>query len=210
MPPDAVLTLVLVRHGETEGESSVRYHGRNDVALSDLGRAQMRSVRRAIEERFGARRFSHVFSSPMIRALESARIVTGESAISTLHEFAEVDFGLFEGLTAEEIEQRHPEEFARWNLNRLASDYQYPGGEHRGDFARRIEGGLERMLELIDREPSARDTRAIVVAHRGVIRTIVNKLTMTEPHVDLGSIQILVRDHTWRPELLDHVAHLEE
>ena len=33
--------LVLVRHGETEGESSIRYHGRNDVALSALGRAQM-------------------------------------------------------------------------------------------------------------------------------------------------------------------------
>ncbi len=210
MPPDAVLTLVLVRHGETEGESSIRYHGRNDVALSHLGRTQMWSVRRAIEERFGSRGFLHVFSSPMIRALESARIIMGESAISTLNEFAEVDFGLFEGLTAEEIEQRHPEEFARWNLNRLASDYRYPGGEHRGDFARRIERGLARMLELIDREPSARDMRAIVVAHRGVLRTIVNKLVETEPHVDLGSIQILVRDRTWRPELLDHIAHLEE
>ena len=34
--------LILVRHGETEGESSIRYHGRTDVALSELGRAQMR------------------------------------------------------------------------------------------------------------------------------------------------------------------------
>jgi len=210
MPPDAVLTLVLVRHGETEGESSIRYHGRNDVALSDLGRAQMRSVRRAIEGRFGFRRFSHIFSSPLIRALESARIITGESAISTLDEFAEVDFGLFEGLTAEEIRERHPEEFARWNLNRPASDYQYPGGEHRGDFARRIERGLTRMLDLIDREPLSHDARAIVVAHRGVIRTIVSILIATEPHVDLGSIQILVRDRAWRPELLDDIAHLEE
>ncbi|HYA34549.1 MAG TPA: histidine phosphatase family protein [Candidatus Binataceae bacterium] len=210
MPPDAALTLVLVRHGETEDESSIRYHGRNDVALSDLGRAQMRSVRRAIEGRFGFRRFSHIFSSPLIRALESARIITGESAISTLDEFAEVDFGLFEGLTAEEIRERHPEEFARWNLNRPASDYQYPSGEHRGDFARRIERGLTRMLDLIDREPLSHDARAIVVAHRGVIRTIVSILIATEPHVDLGSIQILVRDRAWRPELLDDIAHLEE
>ncbi|MFN6195270.1 MAG: histidine phosphatase family protein, partial [Planctomycetota bacterium] len=33
-----------MRHGETEGQSSIRYHGRNDVALSDEGRAQIRAL----------------------------------------------------------------------------------------------------------------------------------------------------------------------
>src|SRR5208282_5591650 len=42
--------LILVRHGETEGESSIRYHGRTDVALSELGRTQMNLAGRAIEK----------------------------------------------------------------------------------------------------------------------------------------------------------------
>ncbi|MGA2411387.1 MAG: histidine phosphatase family protein, partial [Candidatus Binataceae bacterium] len=36
--------LVLVRHGETVGNSNIRYYGRTDIGLSDLGRNQMRAV----------------------------------------------------------------------------------------------------------------------------------------------------------------------
>ena len=100
--------LILVRHGETEGESSIRYHGRTDVALSELGRAQMRLTGRAIETRHGAKHFARVFSSPLVRASEGARIVAGDSAPHvTIDEFAEVHFGLFEGLTADEIRARY-------------------------------------------------------------------------------------------------------
>src|SRR5216684_2826976 len=96
--------LILVRHGETEGESSIRYHGRTDVPLSELGRAQMRLAGRAIKTRHGAKKFTRVFSSPLVRATEGARIVAGDSAqLVTIDELAEVHFGLFEGLTADEI-----------------------------------------------------------------------------------------------------------
>ena len=53
--------LILVRHGETEGESSIRYHGRTDVALSELGRAQMRLAGRAIGAHRGAAEISRAF-----------------------------------------------------------------------------------------------------------------------------------------------------
>src|SRR5271168_247747 len=92
------LTLVLVRHGETEGESSIRYHGRNDVALSALGRSQMIAAREEIESRFGLNRFDHIFATPLSRAMEGARIIAGHEAdIVTVEEFIEVHFGLFEG-----------------------------------------------------------------------------------------------------------------
>ncbi|HXN11878.1 MAG TPA: phosphoglycerate mutase family protein, partial [Candidatus Acidoferrales bacterium] len=82
--------LILVRHGETEGESSIRYHGRNDVPLSEPGRAQMRLASRAIETRRGGGTFARVFSSPLVRASEGARIVTNASApLVTIDEFVE-------------------------------------------------------------------------------------------------------------------------
>src|SRR5271169_483092 len=100
--------LILVRHGETEGESSIRYHGRTDVALSELGRAQMRAAREAVGRVHGGLDFARVFSSPLVRAEEGARIIAGDAAdLLMIEEFAEVHFGLFEGLTAEEISQRH-------------------------------------------------------------------------------------------------------
>jgi len=201
--------LILVRHGETEGESSIRYHGRTDVALSELGRAQMRLARRAIGTHRGGESFARVFSSPLVRASESARIVAGDSArLVTIGEFAEVHFGLFEGLTADEIRERYPEEFARWNADRLASSYTYPAGESRADFADRVERGLHRVLALWTPRDDAGSDDALLVAHRGVIRAIVRKLTRHEPIVELGSIQILRFDGGWQVAMLDRIDHL--
>jgi broad specificity phosphatase PhoE len=197
--------LILVRHGETEGESSIRYHGRTDVALSELGRDQMRRVRHAIETNHGGANFARVFSSPLVRASEGARIVAGHSApLVTIDEFAEVHFGLFEGLTADEIRDRYPDEFARWNADRLAPGYTYPEGESRADFTNRVERGLERMVAPW----TPRDNDALLVAHRGVIRAIVRKLTRREPIVELGSIHILRFDGDWHVEVLDLLDHL--
>jgi probable phosphoglycerate mutase len=192
----------LVRHGETEGESSIRYHGATDVPLSELGREQMRRAARAIAARRGGVKFGKVFSSPLIRASEGARIITGKLAsIVTIEEFAEVHFGLFEGLTADEIRERYPDQFAVWNADRLAADYTYPEGESRAGFAARVERGLERVLAIWTPERS--DDDALLVAHRGVIRAIVRKLTNRQPVVELGSMQILEFDGGWRVVALD-------
>ena len=196
--------LILIRHGETEGQSSIRYHGRTDVALSNLGREQMRLAARAIHSP-RAITFAHVFSSPLVRASESARIVTGASTnLITIEEFAEVHFGLFEGLTADEIRERYPDEFARWNADRLAPSYTYPQGESRAAFAERVERGLTRMLA----HWTPRDDDALLVAHRGVIRAIVRKLTNREPIVELGSIHVLRFNGNWQAETLDQIDHL--
>jgi len=202
-------TLILVRHGETEGQSSIRYYGRTDVPLSELGRTQMRAARDAIVRRWGAVAMSEVFASPLVRAFEGARLIAGQEApVVTLDEFLEVDFGLFEGLTADEIRERHPAEYARWNAARLAATYAYPGGESRAAFAARVERGADRMLSIWapSRRPGA--TRALTVAHRGVIRAIVHYLTGLSPDVELGSIQVLDFDGSWRASAVDVVDHL--
>jgi len=204
------LTLVLVRHGETEGESSIRYHGRNDVALSKLGRAQMVAARREIETRFSDSIFDHIFATPLSRAREGAKLIVGHDAnIITVEEFIEIHFGLFEGLTKEEVQERHPIEFEKWRAEPLAPSYTYPEGESRAGFAERVERGLATTLKLIEAAKRAESERGLIVAHRGVIRAIVRALTGTEPEVDLGSIQILARDSKWHPLVLDFTAHLE-
>jgi broad specificity phosphatase PhoE len=203
--------LILVRHGETVGESSIRYHGRTDVALSELGRAQMRLASRAIETLHGGISFTHVFSSPLVRATEGARIVAGDSApLITIDEFAEVHFGLFEGLTADKIRERYPDEFARWNADRLAPDYAYPEGESRAAFADRVERGQERMLALWTPRGDQDHDDALLIAHRGVIRAIVRTLTRRDPVVELGSIHILRFDGSWHAEMLDLIDHLSD
>lgn len=194
-------TLVLVRHGETTGQSSIRYYGRTDVALSDLGRAQMAAVGRALRH-IG---FARVFTTPLRRAAEGARIICGDGgpAAIVLEEFVEVDFGRFEGLTAEEIAVRMPQEYAAWRQDRLEDGYRYPGGESRTAFNARVAAGVERMLALW-REESGVDGPALLVAHRGVIRAATKLLAGVEPLIELGSIHILqLANGSWHPLALD-------
>src|SRR5271166_1839448 len=161
MPHPHNLTLVLVRHGETEGESSIRDHGCNHVALSELGRAQMLAARREIELRFGGVAFDHIFATPLSRAMEGAKLIAGADAnIITIEEFIEVHFGLFEGLTRAEIQQRHPLEFEKWRADPLAPSYTYPEGESRAGFTERVERGLASTLKLINAAKRADSARA--------------------------------------------------
>jgi broad specificity phosphatase PhoE len=209
-PRNETPILFLVRHGETEGQSSIRYYGRTDVALSDEGRAQMLAARAAIAARLGELRFGHVFASPLIRALEGAQLIAGrDTTIRALDEFVEVDFGLFEGLTADEIRERYPDEFARWYANRLAPTFTYPGGESRAAFAERVGRGIDRMLNIWRTGGDAPAGRALVVAHRGVIRAIVRRLAGAEPDVELASIHVLEHARGWQVRELDFVAHLQ-
>jgi broad specificity phosphatase PhoE len=196
--------LVLVRHGETTGQSSIRYYGRTDVALSELGRAQMAAVGRSLRHI----QFARVFTTPLSRASEGARIIAEGRALEplVLAEFVEVDFGRFEGLTAEEIKRRMPAEFYHWRRDRLDDNYCYPGGESRKAFNGRVAAGVTRMLELWSQDDGVAGP-ALLVAHRGVIRAATKLLAGVEPVIELGSIQVLRRvGDGWHPLALDLCA----
>ena len=206
--------LLLVRHGETVGNSSIRYYGRTDVALSELGRWQMGAIRAALTQRFGhgvdQARFDPVFASPLSRAREGAMIITGAVPL-VIEELVEIDFGAFEGLTGDEICQRYPEEYAQWARHRLDRDYAYPNGESRAAFTERVNRGVARMLTIITEAHGDRGGNAIAVAHRGVIRAITQRLANVTPVIELASFHGLIRDSSqvgWRPEFLDAASHL--
>jgi broad specificity phosphatase PhoE len=200
-------TLVLVRHGETEGQSSIRYHGRGDVALDARGRTQMRAAARMLkDEVFRGEAVSKVFSSPLCRATEGARIIAGESAqIIAIDEFVEIDFGDFEGLTIDEIRQRHPQHFERWRVERLQAGYQYPNGESGQVFRARVSIGMRRMFDLWRGGRDEFSGIVLLVAHRGVVRLIVDWLVGVTPAIELGSVHVLDCDHAWRVRALDLV-----
>ncbi len=196
--------LVLVRHGETVGNSSLRYYGRSDLPLAPVGITQMEAVARL----FGKERFELVCSSPLQRAFQSAKIIVGQNhPVMIVDDFAEIDFGLFEGLSAEEIRERYPEHFAQWNKRRFDLDYCYPEGESRTAFNSRVLRGLEQVFRSwLERCIDGLAGTTLIVAHRGVVRTITKHLTGLEPQSELGSVQILALEGNWRAEKLDIIA----
>lgn len=195
--------LVLVRHGETQGNSGVRFHGSSDVPLSDAGRAQMGEVAALLRRE----PFDLVVASPLRRSWEAAQIVGGGAPVRLEADFREVDFGRWEGLTREEIEASDPILYRDWQGR--APGFEYPGGERREDFAARVKRGLAAL-----QHSGARN--ALLVIHKGVIRTLGEALLggpLGAAELPLGAVVWLTREapETWfegrrgsNPAALDH------
>ncbi len=151
--------LIIVRHGETEWNIKSIRQGNLDSRLTEKGMAQAK----ALAQRLAREHFTALYSSDLGRAVQTAEevaSVTGHEII-TDPRLRERHLGIFQGLSGEEIKQKHPEEY---KLHRsLGPDYVIPGGESvRQQVARNIaylnEIGSKHLGETI-----------VVVTHGGVI-----------------------------------------
>ena len=112
--------LYLIRHGETEGAETRRYKGHIDVPLSENGIRQIRKLSEYIIEN-SPPGLSSVYCSDLSRAVKSAEIIAepfgGKPVI--LKGLKERNFGEWEGMSFEEIEEKYPHDFKAWAENPL-------------------------------------------------------------------------------------------
>lgn len=194
--------LWLVRHGETEGQSSIRFHGRNDVRLSDQGRAQIRALAPLLQHV----PFVRIVHSPLQRAVESAAILAAacgaEQAPRHVEErLREISFGTCEGMTEAEIEHAFPGFLASHRAGHVDG---FPDGEPRTAFAARVAAAMDELAQ----EPWRGDV--LVVSHRGTVRQALRALLRVPPGqpdtfgVALASVSVLAGDAAgaWHLEAL--------
>ena len=94
------MKIYLIRPGETAKNRERRLLGRSDVPLNDKGISQSGLAREFFEAR--GVRFDRVYSSPLRRAVETARIVAGaQASILTDERLLEMDYGPYEGCSLE-------------------------------------------------------------------------------------------------------------
>jgi len=150
------MRLVLIRHGATAWSVTGEHTGRTDVSLSDAGRAQLVPLERVARDALGERwNEVTIYSSPLQRALVSARLVMGEGREITLDpRLVEFDYGQYEGLRPEEVRALRP----GWDIWLDGC----PGGENVDDVGRRLSAFLA--------DAAATQETAIVFAHSHVIR----------------------------------------
>ena len=196
--------LILVRHGETVGDSAVRLYGSTDVELSDLGRSQMRRVKEALSGLVVDR----MWVSPLARSAASGEIVrsSGWPRPQSVEDFREIDFGDWEGLTAEQVTDRDGDAYDLWKSG--VEDWRFPGGDSRMRFADRVRSSAERLFRDADGSH-------VAVLHKGVVKTIIGVLTGLDHEsysripCELGSVHRLARaQEGWLVVSQCEVGHL--
>ena len=163
--------IVLLRHGQTDYNAERRFQGQADIPLNALGVQQAERAREALS-RF---EFDAIYSSPLKRALETARLVRPEAEILTDDRLMEINVGTHSGRTWAEVLEEMP-------------DYDY--NEAQGIDFRRSETG-ETMAEVVERGMAAfteigerhEDQTVLIVSHGFLLRHVLHELLGIEDKV---------------------------
>lgn len=181
---EAPLQLVLVRHGETEWSREKRHTGRTDLPLTAEGVAEARAVAPLLA-RFT---FARVYSSPLSRALETARLAGFGDRVELRDELVEWDYGECEGRRTSEIRRERP----AWVLWRDGC----PGGERPEDVGARA----DRLLG----ELAGTSGDVVIFGHGHMLRVLTARWLELPAAagarfvLDTATLSVLGWEHDWR------------
>jgi probable phosphoglycerate mutase len=186
-PPAPPTTTILLRHGETPLSRDKRFSGRGEAALTERGLAQAAAAARRLAHRGGV---AAVVASPLERARRTAETVAAALELDVVldDDFAETDFGEWEGATFAEVRERWPEEMTAWLANPAVAP---PGGESFTATTKRVSRGRDRLVEAY---PGA---TVLVVSHVTPIKVLTQVALQAPPaalyrlHLDLASVSEL-------------------
>ncbi len=201
-----VTTLYLIRHGETIGSEVKRYKGNIDVPLSETGIAHIKEASAFIDNKLrlsGIRKYKSylndihaslphlpvdkearltaVYCSNLSRAEKSAEIIAGPHGLQpqVIPDLRERHFGVWEGMTLNEIKEQYPSEFDAWASDPLK--YSPVKGENTSEVCDRVIRALDGIVgkhTAGSGEKKASDNQGhgdniAIVAHGGVNRIIL-------------------------------------
>lgn len=166
MSEGELVTVLLVRHGESAWNALGRWQGQADPALSSHGEQQALRAARTLADR----QIDRIVASDLQRARETASLIArhlGLAAPLLDRALREVDVGEWTGLTRPQIEARWPQLMNAWARGRLE---RTPGGESLTQVRDRVTRAIAAIVES-ERRRGVQST-VLVISHRRAISTL--------------------------------------
>jgi probable phosphoglycerate mutase len=163
--------IFMVRHGATVLSDEDRFAGVTDVELSEEGREQARRL----AERLSHARITAIYTSPLGRTVETARILAAphDLEMQTRDGFREISHGHWEGMKRRDVEEKFPAEIAEWEKDPYT--FAPPGGESGLAVTARA---LPALIDLVRDHPGQ---KILVVSHKATIRLLLSSLLGFDP-----------------------------
>ena len=159
------MLIFLVRHAESTWNRLRKIQGQKDPDLSDYGRKEAMLLRRRLRDL----ETEGIYSSPLRRAYETARIAVGKGKrIEIVPDLREIDLGEWEGKTLARIRKEYGDSFDRWAV--APTEVRIPGGEDFISFDKRV----RRAMASIER--NHKQGIVLVFSHGGVISTYITQV----------------------------------
>lgn len=155
-------TIYLFRHGLTKGNLNAQYIGHTDLPLTTDSISSLKTIK--AHKHYPE--VDAVFSSPLKRCIDSAKIMFPKNNTLVIDDFIEYNFGEFEGLTAEELKDN--EDFKNWMHGDIYAAAPY--GESNAQFSHRICDAFEKVVDGCVKTGT---NNIAIVGHAGVLMTIL-------------------------------------
>jgi 2,3-bisphosphoglycerate-dependent phosphoglycerate mutase len=198
MAQDPIFHFTFLRHGESVGNLENRFQGHADFPLTDKGLRQALAL--AARWQAEGRQFEHAFSSPLLRARQTAEAVCGVLNVPLEFDpdWMEIDNGLLKGMEESEAHAQFPPPAFMTPYTRYGRT-----GESRWEVYLRAGKALQRLLD-------APPGRTLVVAHGGILTMTLWAILGIPPQADASGPRFQFNNtafadftydnsrHTWR------------
>lgn len=161
------IRLILVRHGETNWNIEQRYQGHSDTELNQTGINQAKKLARELK----SEKIDAIYSSDLNRAVQTASIIADGRKIPVhkVRGLRECSFGIWEGKTFKEMEEKYPEEVERIKGDPVKQIRA--GGESRDQLCIRVEEAIQKIID------KHQNQTILIVAHGGALAVAMEYIT---------------------------------
>nr|WP_207720107.1 histidine phosphatase family protein [Clostridium algidicarnis] len=156
------VNIYIARHGETKWNIEGRMQGFKDSDLTQKGVSDAKSLGESLKDID----FDCIYSSPLGRALDTAKYIRQDDNIKIILDdsLKELNLGLWEGMTHEEIKEKYPLQYN--NFREHPESFESQGGESFLEIIKRVEDGLNNIIKDENHE------NILIVTHTCVIKAI--------------------------------------
>ncbi len=203
------LRLIIIRHGESEGNAQNLFRGQMDFPLTQRGVEQAKSLAEELSKRF---EIKTIYSSPLQRARETAKIIAEKCNANLIidESFNNIKLGDWEGKPKNEIAQKYPKEWKIWITE--PEKLKLKGAETLDNVQKRAVEAVKRIVN------TEKEGDICIVTHRAVIKPLIAGLIgITKPyfwkiHTDTASFSVIEyeKERGFILKLLNYTDHLKE
>lgn len=167
------MKIVFIRHGQTDYNEKKAFYGSTDVSINETGKKQARIIHNKVKKY----RLNNIYTSEMSRTIETAKIIFPIAKVQKKKFLNELGFGMWEGMTADEIQENFPLEWISWLNNPF--EYTPPGASSFKSHKEKVILGFKKII--------ADNENIAFVIHLGTIRILLNYIF---PEVDFWDIYL--------------------